>query len=48
MWVRVVFPIGGFETSWEDYITFPSGLKIATIHGGLFDLKLENIKIGTI
>jgi hypothetical protein len=23
-----------------------SGLKIATIHGGLFDLKLENIKIG--
>jgi hypothetical protein len=38
--------IGGFETSWEDYITFPSGLKIATIHGGLFDLKLENIKIG--
>jgi hypothetical protein len=21
-----------------------SGLKIATIHGGLFDLKLENIK----
>jgi hypothetical protein len=45
MWVSIV-PIGGFETSWEDYITFPSGLKIATIHGGLFDLKLENIKIG--
>jgi hypothetical protein len=25
-WVSIV-PIGGFETSWEDYITFQADLK---------------------
>lgn len=45
MWVGII-PIGGIESSWEDWTTFPSGLRIATMHRGLFDLKLENVKVG--
>jgi hypothetical protein len=45
MWVGII-PVGGIETSWEDWTTFPNGLKIATDHKGLFDLKLENLKVG--
>lgn len=45
MWVSIV-PIGGFETSWEDWTTFSNGLKVATKHKGLIDLELKNIKTG--
>lgn len=45
MWVGII-PIGGIEASWEDWTTFPSGLRIATMHRGLFDLKLDNVKVG--
>ncbi|MEZ7499040.1 hypothetical protein QO200_09825 [Flavobacterium sp. Arc3] len=44
MWVSII-PVGGLETSWEDWKTFPNDLKIATNHKGLLDLKLENVKI---
>jgi hypothetical protein len=45
MWVSII-PLGGLETSWEDWITFQNNLKIATSHKGLIDLKLENVKTG--
>lgn len=45
MWVSIL-PVGGFETSWENYVSFPSGLKIATVRNGLVSLKLENLKTG--
>ncbi|SDX94975.1 hypothetical protein [Flavobacterium degerlachei] len=45
MWVSII-PIGGLETSWEDWKTFQNNLKIATSHKGLLDLKLENVQIG--
>lgn len=45
MWVSII-PVGGLETSWEDWKTFQNNLKIATSHKGLIDLKLENVKAG--
>lgn len=45
MWVSII-PVGGLETSWEDWKTYQNQIKIATTHKGLIDLKLENIKIG--
>jgi hypothetical protein len=45
MWVSII-PVGGIETSWEDWKTFPNNLKIATNHKGIFDLKLENVQTG--
>ncbi|MGA9636864.1 hypothetical protein [Flavobacterium sp.] len=45
MWVSVI-PVGGLETSWEDWKIFPNHVKIATSHKGLIDLNIENITIG--
>lgn len=45
LWVSII-PVGGLETSWEDWKTFPNNLKIATSHKGLIDLKLENVQTG--
>lgn len=45
MWVSII-PVGGIETSWENWTVFPNGVKIATKHNALVDLKLENVKIG--
>ncbi|MGO4819785.1 hypothetical protein [Flavobacterium sp. W22_SRS_FP1] len=45
MWVSII-PVGGLETSWEDWKTFPNNVKIATSHKGLLDLQLENVRTG--
>ena len=45
MWVSII-PVGGVETSWEDWTEFPNGVKIATTHKALLDLKIENVNIG--
>ncbi|WP_016989038.1 hypothetical protein [Flavobacterium sp. ACAM 123] len=45
MWVSII-PVGGLETTWEDWKTFENNLKIATSHKGLIDLNLENVKTG--
>jgi hypothetical protein len=45
MWVSII-PVGGLETSWEDWKTFPNNMKIATSRKGLLDLKLENVQTG--
>jgi hypothetical protein len=45
MWVSII-PVGGIETSWEDWKTFQNQLKIATNHKGIMDLKLENVQTG--
>lgn len=33
LWVKVL-PLGGIEFSWEDWITLPTGAKVATMHEG--------------
>lgn len=45
LWVSII-PIGGFETGWNDWITYPTGVRIANLHEGLFDIKIENIHTG--
>lgn len=45
MWVSII-PVGGLETSWEDWKTYSNSIKIASSHKGLLDLTLENIKTG--
>ncbi len=47
MWVSIV-PIGGLKASWEDWITLPTGAKIAATHDlGIMTTSLTNIKGGT-
>jgi hypothetical protein len=44
MWVGIL-PIGGIETSWEKWVTLPTGAKIATIHdGGIASVPITNLK----
>ncbi len=45
MWVSII-PVGGLETTWENWKIFQNNLKIATSHKGLIDLKLEDVKTG--
>ncbi|AWG21166.1 hypothetical protein FFWV33_06265 [Flavobacterium faecale] len=45
MWVSII-PVGGIETTWEDWNTYNNSLKIASTHKGLINLTLENIKTG--
>lgn len=46
MWVQVL-PIGGIQTSWENWITFPTGALVASAHKTpLGGMKLTNIRGG--
>ena len=48
-WVKVL-PIGGIELTWEDWITLPTGAKVATMHKGKstgMAITLTNIKGST-
>lgn len=45
MWVKII-PIGGLEWSWDNWTTLPSGAKIATLHQGLLDISITNLKSG--
>jgi hypothetical protein len=45
MWVSNI-PIGGMELTWEEWTDY-SGAKLAQLHkGGVFDLRISNIKTG--
>lgn len=49
MWVNII-PVGGLETSWEDWTTLSTGAKVATKHEiGLLgmEIPITNIKDGT-
>lgn len=46
MWTNII-PLGGVETSWEDWVTLPTGAKIATKHQfGIGDagISISNLK----
>lgn len=48
MWVNII-PIGGLETSWDEWTTLSTGAKIATKHKvGLLglDIPISNVKAG--
>ncbi len=44
MWVSV-FPIGGVRVTWDDWITLPTGAKVATRHQiGPFSVELDDVE----
>jgi hypothetical protein len=46
MWVKII-PIGGTYASWENWITLPSGAKVATLHRmKMVDLEMKDVKEG--
>jgi len=43
MWVSII-PVGGVEFTWEDWMTLDEGAKISTMHRGLLDIPITNVK----
>ena len=42
MWVRII-PVGGMEFSWESWDTYTHGVKLASLHSGMFELEITGI-----
>jgi hypothetical protein len=45
MWTKII-PIGGVEFGWNDWKETSTGAMISTLHKGVFNLKIENVKTG--
>lgn len=47
MWVQIL-PLGGIESTWDEWETLPSGAMIACKHlvGGVFTTTIKNLKTG--
>ena len=43
MWVKII-PIGGLATSWENWITTETGVKISTLHRNVFSLRISDVR----
>lgn len=45
MWVQII-PIGGLELQWEDWVTLPTGAKVATLRSSFMNIKFTDVKAG--
>ncbi|MEL6988023.1 MAG: hypothetical protein AAGK97_09340, partial [Bacteroidota bacterium] len=45
MWVKII-PIGGVEWGWNDWLTLNDGAKVSSLHKGLFDIQIKDLKAG--
>ncbi len=43
MWVKII-PIGGLEVPWSKWEKTATGVKICTLHDGLLDIELSEVK----